>query len=180
MQCGCRITPTLLQLSRSVSTRLTNGRAAGRIVGRDIEGAGTLARRRVSHPPEVVTGFTRRKPRHARQKVFFARGFRNALPLSHRGSAATWHKSQRSALRPWEPQLNKSCRPRLGRLESERHQPSCGGVADSAAERDPWRRSTPGARPAPDHPAVACAHPRWDTTERDHGKAAGGATEARD
>jgi len=133
--------------------------------------ASTPSRKRV-HPSEAT-------PRAA-DKVFFARGFRNAHPLSHRGSAATWHKSQRSALRPWEPQLNKSCRPRLGRLESERHQPSCGGVSDSAAERDPWRRSTPSARPAPDHTAVACAHPRRDSAERDHGKAAGGATETRD
>src|SRR5215212_351989 len=133
--------------------------------------ASTPSRKRV-HPSEAT-------PRAA-DKVFFARGFRNALPLSHRGSAATWHKSQCSALRHRESELNKSCRPRLGRLEPERHQPGCGGVSDSAAERDPGRRRTPGARPAPDHTAIACPHPRRDTAERDHGKAAGGATTARD
>ena len=78
---------------------------------------------------------SRQKPAHRQNElvpIFFARscGFRNAQPLSHRGSAATWYKSQCSALRPWEPQLNKSCRPRLGCLEPERHQPSCGGVAE--------------------------------------------------
>src|SRR5215212_7931986 len=125
--------------------------------------ASTPSRKRVN-PSEAT-------PRAA-DKVFFARGFRNAHPLPHRGSAATWHKSQCSALRPREPQLNKSRRPRLGCLEPERHQSGCGGVADSAAEGYARRRSTPSARPAPDHTAVACPHPRRDA-ERDHSKAAG-------
>ena len=138
------------------------------------------------HPSEITQGAADKSRPIGQNEllpIFFARscGFRNAQPLSHRGSAATWHKSQCSALRPREPQLNKSRRPRLGCLEPERHQPSCGGVADSTAERDPWS-TTPGARPAPaaDHTAVACPHPRHDTAERDHGEAAGGATKARD
>src|SRR5829696_3278300 len=134
----------------------------------------SMPKRKRVHPSEATA--------RAADKVFFARGFRNAHPLSHRGSAATWHKSQCSALRPRESELNKSRRPRLGCLEPKRHQPSCGGLADSPAEGDPGRRRTPSARPAPapDHTAVACPHPRRDAAERGHGKAVGGATKARD
>src|SRR4051812_38539529 len=60
-----------------------NARAAGRIVGRDIEGPGALARRRVSHPRQVVNGFTRRKPRHVRQTRSFSLAAFGMLILSH-------------------------------------------------------------------------------------------------
>ena len=124
----------------------------------------------MSHPRQVVNGFTRRKPRHVRQTRSFSLAAFGMLFLSHIAGAQPLGINPSAAPSDIGNLLNKSCRPRLGRLESERHQPSCGGVADFAAERDPWRRSTPGARPAPDHPAVACPHPRRDAAERDHGK----------
>ena len=60
-----------------------DARAAGRIVGRDIEGPGTLARRRVSHPRQVVNGLNRRKPRHVRQTRSFSLAAFGMLILSH-------------------------------------------------------------------------------------------------
>src|SRR3954452_17309884 len=60
-----------------------DARAAGRIVGRDIEGAGTLARRRMSHPRQVVNGLNRRKPHHVRQTRSFSLAAFGMLILSH-------------------------------------------------------------------------------------------------
>ena len=157
----CRVvpeTPKLLQLSRSGSTRLRTARAAGRIVGRDIEGAGALARRRVSYPRQIVTRFTRRKPRHVRQtRSFWLAAFgmlilshiAGAQPLGINPSAAPSDLGNpNSIIRPPAPRTFGIRAPSTQLRRRRRF---------LAAERDPWRRSTPGARPAPDHPAVACS-----------------------
>ena len=135
----------------------------------------------MSHPRQVVNGLTRRKPRHVRQTrsfslaafgMLFLSHIAGAQPLGINPSAAPSDLGNPSSINPaarasdvWNPSAIN---------------PAAAASQNSAAEGDPWRRRTPVARPAPDHPAVACPHPRRDTAERDHGKAAGGATEARD
>ena len=123
----------------------------------------------MSHPRQVVNGFVRRKPRHVRQTRPFSLAVAafGMLILSHSTGAQPLGINPSAA--PSDIGNPSSINPAA--RASDVWNPSAINPAAAASQipQESGRHRTPGARPAPDHPAVACPHPRRDAAERDHG-----------